>query len=91
LLPYKAGALADAYAITTGSIGAIGLKSADQDGDIVTFTFDKLLCAGQSASRSNTTFFFGLAAAKPPKPISAGIFGVRNPPYLEVSAQAPSH
>jgi hypothetical protein len=90
-LPFKNNAPADVYVITQGGLGTIGLKSAEQDGDVITFEFDKLLCASEPANSANTTFFFGLASTHPPKAITAGIFGTGNPPYYAVPARAPSH
>jgi hypothetical protein len=90
-LPYKNNATADAYVVTQGGLGTIGIASAEQDGDVITFTFSKMLCASEPANPANTTFFFGLASAHPPGPVSAGIFGTGNPPYYNVSALAPTH
>jgi hypothetical protein len=90
-LPYKNNVNADVYVVTQGGIGHVGIASAEQDGDVIIFTFDKLLCAGQASSPTNTTFFFGLASAHPPKGSTAGIFGTGNPPYYTVGARAPNY
>jgi hypothetical protein len=90
-LPYKNNANADVYVVTQGGLGTIGLHSAEQDGPVITFTFDKLLCAGQAPSAANTTFFFGLASAHAPMTISAGMFGTGSMPYFTVPARAPNH
>jgi hypothetical protein len=82
---------ADVYVVTQGGLGTIGLASAMQSGDVITFTFDKLVCASMPASAANTTYFFGLASAHPPKGGTAGIFGTGNPPYYAVGARAPNH
>ena len=90
-LPFKNNAPADVYVITAGGLGTIGIASAVQDGDVITFAFQKLVCAAMPASAANTTFFFGLASVHPPAPTSAGIFGTGNPPYYNVPARAPNH
>ena len=72
-------------------LGTIGLESAIQSGDVITFNFGKLLCASEPVNAANTTFFFGLASAHPPKAIAAGIFGTGNPPYYAVGARAPNY
>jgi hypothetical protein len=90
-LPYKSGMLADVYVITQGGLGTIGLASAEQDGDVITFSFTKFICASEPANPANTTFFFGLASVNPPTAISAGVFATGNPPYFSVPARAPKH
>jgi hypothetical protein len=90
-LPFKDNAPADVYVITEGGLGTIGIVSAVQDGDVITFSFEKLVCAAMPASAANTTFFFGLASVHPPAATSAGIFGTGNPPYYNVPARAPNH
>ena len=90
-LPYTAGTLSDVYVVTGGGVGTIGLKSADQEGNIITFEFDKPACVPPGPSNTATTFFFGLASPKPPKGIGAGLFALGNPPYYSVDARAPNH
>jgi hypothetical protein len=90
-LPFASSTPADVYVVTQGGLGTIGLASALQSGDVITFTFDKAICASEPANSANTTYFFGLASAKPPVAISAGIFGTGSPPYYAVPALAPNH
>jgi hypothetical protein len=90
-LPYKSGSLADVYVVTGGGLGTIGLKSADQEGDVITFEFATPLCVSKSPSDSATTFFFGLASSKPPTAISATVYAFGNPPFYGVDARAPEH
>jgi hypothetical protein len=89
-LPFANNTPADAYVITKGGLGTIGVSAA-QASDVITFTFDKAICASEPANAANTTFFFGLASVHPPTSISAGIFGTGNPPYYSVPALAPQH
>jgi hypothetical protein len=90
-LPFKDNTPADVYVVTQGGLGTIGLASAEQDGDIITFTFAKMLCVTGPPNAANTTFFFGLASAHPPTTITAGVFGTGDPPYFAVPASAPKH
>jgi hypothetical protein len=70
-LPYAAGApgiaLRDVYAIKQGvPPNQIGFSTAVQTGDLVTFTFERLVCAGDGRNPGNTTFAFGLASRDSP-------------------------
>lgn len=84
-LPYVPNNPAHVYVVTQGGLGSVGVKSAEQDGDVITFNFNGYLCAGQSS------FFFGLAASKPPQPTSATLFGIGKPPIIQTDARAPQH
>lgn len=84
-LPYAQPGTSEVFVITTGGLGSVGVKSAQQDGDVITFIFDKYLCAGQ------TSFFFGLAAAKGPVMASATLFGMGEPAFVQVDARVPQH
>jgi len=90
-LPYKAGGDAHVYVITQGGLGSIGVKSAEQDGNIIEFTFDKPMCVGVGANSGESTFFFGLASTKPPHAITAGMWGIGSPAYITLDARAPQH
>jgi hypothetical protein len=83
-LPYRPGQVGDIYVIAQGGLGTVGLKSAEQDGSVVTFEFARPICVGQS------TFSFGLASNTPPHGIAAGMFGFGNPPFISLGARAPS-
>jgi len=90
-LPYTTGDLSDVYVVTAGGVGTVGLKSADQEGNIITFEFDKPVCVPPQPSSTATTFFFGLASPNTPKAISAGVFALGTPPYYAVDARVPNH
>ena len=90
-LPYKSGSKSDVYVVTQGGLGSIGVKSAEQDGDIIEFTFDKPLCVGVAPGSGPTTFFFGLASTKPPHLISAGMWAIGSPAFISLDARAPNH
>jgi hypothetical protein len=87
----KVGPLDDVFVVTKGGLGTIGLASAEQDGNIVTFTFDQPVCAADSSGPGHTTFFFGLASVHPPKAIVATVEAPGVFPDLNVNARAPAH
>ena len=84
-LTYPANQPGHVFVITQGGLGSVGIASAEQDGDVVIFTFDKPLCAGQ------TSYFFGLAAAAAPQNATATLFGYGNPPFVQTAARVPAH
>ena len=66
-LPYAPNSLRDVYMIKQGvPPNQIGFSSAVQTGDLVTFTFERLVCAGDGTSPGATTFAFGLASRDSP-------------------------
>ena len=70
-LPYAAGApgvaLRDVYSIKQGvPANQLGFSSAVQTGDLVTFTFERPVCAGDGRTPGDTTFAFGLASRDAP-------------------------
>ncbi|HEX5210490.1 MAG TPA: hypothetical protein VFW22_01990 [Pseudolabrys sp.] len=84
-LTYPQNQLAHVYVVTQGGVGSVGIKSADHDGNSITFSFDKPLCAG------DTTYFFGLAAAGAPQNSTATLFGYGAPPFVQTAARVPTH
>ncbi|MGD0317301.1 MAG: hypothetical protein ABSB37_15480 [Xanthobacteraceae bacterium] len=78
-LTYPPNQPAQVYVITQGGLGSVGIQSAEQDGDVITFTFNGYLCAGQSS------YFFGLTAA------TATLFGFGTPPFVQTDARTPQH
>jgi hypothetical protein len=87
----KIGPADDVFVVTKGGLGTIGLASAVQNRNIITFTFSQPVCAADTSGPGQTTFFFGLASIHPPKAIVAtvevpGIF-----PDVNVKARAPNH
>jgi hypothetical protein len=84
-LTYPNNQPAHVFVVTQGGLGSVGIASAEQDGDVITFTFSTYLCAGQ------TTYFFGLAAAKGPQATTAMLFAIGDPPFIQVEARAPQH
>lgn len=75
----------DVFVTTQGGLGSVGIKSAEQDGDVITFTFDKYLCPGA------TSYFFGLAASKAPVKSTATMFGPGATPFIPSAVRVPQH
>jgi hypothetical protein len=92
-LPYKQGSPpADVFVGSLGGgLGTIGLASAEQDGDVVTFTLTSPLCLAASPSNAATTFFIGLASTQSPQATSATVFAFGEPAFYSVEARAPAH
>lgn len=70
-LPYAAGApglaLRDVYEIKQGvPSNRVGFSSAIQTGDLVTFTFERPICAADDRRPGDTSFAFGLASRDSP-------------------------
>lgn len=84
-LTYPPNQPAHAYVITQGGIGTVGLESAEQDGNAITFTFKSNVCAGA------TTQFFGLAAGKGPMAVTPILFKIGTPAFYGLDGRAPQH
>jgi len=84
-LTYPPNQPAHVYVTTQGGLGSVGIASAEQDGTVITITFQSYLCAGAS------TYFFGLAAPKGPQAATATLFEFGDPPFLQVDARTPQH
>jgi hypothetical protein len=67
-LPYAPGpTLRDVYEIVQGvPPNQIGFATAEQTGDVVTFTFARLICAADTVGPGSSSFFFGLASLHAP-------------------------
>src|SRR4051812_996523 len=87
----KVGPLDDVFVVTKGGLGTIGLASADQNGNVVSFTFSQPVCAADTSGPGHTSFFFGLASIHAPKAITATIEAPGVFPDVDVKARAPSH
>jgi hypothetical protein len=73
------------FVVTQGGLGSVGIASAEQDGSVIIFTFEKYLCPGE------TSFFFGLAAPGAPTAVSATLFGPGSPGFIAIDARVPTH
>lgn len=66
-LPFAPNSLRDVYEIKQDvPANQVGFSSAVQTGDLVTFTFERPVCASDGGGPGNTTFAFGLASTDGP-------------------------
>ncbi|MGA2565843.1 MAG: hypothetical protein ABSF41_03335 [Pseudolabrys sp.] len=87
---YKTGGpLADVFVVTSGGLGNVALASADQVGNVITFNFSAPVCPGAAPGKGDTSFFFGLAAVKAPKAITAQVQVGSS--LVNVAARAKNH
>jgi hypothetical protein len=84
-LTYPQAQPAHVFVTTQGGLGSVGIQSAEQDGDVITFTFSTYLCGGE------TSYFFGLASTTAPQSATATLFGIGSPPFIQVDARTPTH
>lgn len=79
------------FVVTVGGIGSVAPASATQSGGVITFHFDPAVCAGSSPGNGQSSFFFGLVSAKPPRPVIANLDGTAGlSEALEARAPMPS-
>jgi hypothetical protein len=90
-LDYAGNTPAQVYVVKQGGLGSVGIKSAEKDGEVITFTFEKPLCVGNSPGQGASTFFFGLASKKAPHAIQAGMWGYGTPAFIALEARAPNY
>lgn len=77
------------FVVTSGGLGSVGLASADQVGDQITFTFSPAVCAGSAPGNGQTTFFFGLASTQTYRTVTAAVTTVTPGGVLSLEARAP--
>ena len=92
-LPYASGSPpADVFVGSLGGgLGTIGLASAEQDRDVITFWLKSPLCVAPAPSNAATTFFIGLASERPPETTTSMVFAFGSPAVYSVPARAPAH
>ena len=61
------------YVVTGDGPGKIGLGSVHKWSDRIIVNFDSLLCAGGPNHQGDSTYFFGLVSARPPRSVAASI------------------
>lgn len=83
------GPLDEVYVVTGGGLGSVGLASATKVLNTITFTFASPVCAGANSGSGTSSYFFGLASTKLPKPITAHV-KVLGGAWVSVAARAPS-
>ncbi len=61
------------YVVASGGPGRIGLGSVERYFGRLTFNFDSPVCVGSDNRQGDSTFFFGLVSAQPPRSVDATI------------------
>jgi hypothetical protein len=73
-MPYtERGPYADLFVVVSGSLGSIGLSAAERNGNLISVTFSKPVCAGVRPGEGESSLFFGLSAAEAPKLVWAEV------------------
>lgn len=86
----KAGPLDDVFVVTKGGLGSVGLYAVEQNGNVITFTFNQPVCAGPTPGSGHTSYFFGLASEYAPHAITAHV-SVPGLEPIETQARGPAH
>jgi len=83
------GALNDVFVGTEGGLGSVVPESAEQEGSLITFTFEgQGVCPGRGRTEGETSYFFGLASVNAFESSTATI-GLSNGRELRVTARTP--
>jgi hypothetical protein len=82
------GTTEQVFVTTVGGVGSVKPSAVDKTGNVVTFNFNPPVCAGSSPGHGQTSYFFGLAAAQPDRPVTATVTSTLGAP-LTLSARAP--
>ncbi len=84
----KSGNPADIFVVTTGGLGSVGIKSAEQQGNTITFNFSQAICN----TVAQGTFFFGLTSPNQPKnmQVQAQILSGSGTKSMNTNAQVPA-
>ena len=61
------------YVVTSGGPGRIGLEHAHRWSNKIMFYFDSPICVGASGGHGDSTYFFGLVSAQPPRSVTANV------------------
>jgi hypothetical protein len=67
------GSTEHVFVVTGGGLGSVAPTSVDKQGRIITFSFSPPVCAGASPGTGQSSFFFGLTSAKPPRHVTAEV------------------
>lgn len=86
----KTGPLDDVFVVTKGGLGTVGLYAVEQNGNVITFTFNQPVCAGPTPGTGHTSYFFGLASEYAPHAITAHV-SVPGLDPIETQARGPAH
>lgn len=61
------------FVVTSGGIGTIGIASANQSGNKITFKFTSPVCSGGNPGKGDTSFFWGLVSKTGPQFVTAKV------------------
>lgn len=78
----------EVFVVSQGGLGSVGVASAEQAGDTITFRFSAPVCAGGRPGDGQSTFFFGLVSAQAPGQTTATVLEETGTTY-EAQARAP--
>lgn len=78
----------DIFVVTTGGLGNVAPTTVTRSGDTLTFTFSPGVCAGNAPGNGDSSFFFGLASAYPPRAVQAEVKDSNGHTYT-LDARAP--
>jgi hypothetical protein len=76
------------FVVTGGGLGTVGIASAEQTGGQITFRFSSPVCAGGRPGAGQSSFFWGLVSARPPRFLAASVAQTSGP-TLSIQARAP--
>jgi hypothetical protein len=78
------------FVVTGGGLGSVGIASADQVGNLITFNFSSPVCAGGRPGAGQSSFFWGLVSARPPRFVAATV-NQTGGPALSIQGRAPNY
>lgn len=78
----------DVYVVTSGGLGSVAPSSADKVGDTISFSFSPPVCAGGSPGNGESSYFFGVTSAQPPRAVIAQVADTSGN-TIELDARAP--
>jgi len=84
------GQLYDAYVVTSGGIGTVGLFNVTRTGNVVDFVFSQPVCASPTAGNGQSSYFIGIASSYAPTAVTAHV-GWPGLLPLDVGARGPDH
>ncbi|MEA2329159.1 MAG: hypothetical protein QOE68_4118 [Thermoanaerobaculia bacterium] len=79
----------EVFIVTSGGLGSVGPSSATMSPSGTYFNFSSRIYSGASRGRGQSSYFFGLVSAYPPRVINAQVTTQRG--VQTVSVYAPSH
>ena len=75
------------FVVTSGGLGSVGPVSAIQAGRVIRFRFATAVHGASAAAGGQSSYFFGMVSAAPPRPMTARLFTNRG--TIALQARAP--